>query len=163
MQRKQKNQSGGWSQEVREELGDNAGVLSISTASERGRDVEDECTGGLLEKILDRGNLNLAFKRVKSNKGSHGADGMKVDELLTLQRTLSVREHWAFGGIMSLLLIPFTIWIYIFRDLAVNFKTIFPFILLFTILLGIWAEGREKRKKKYEQEIGKMKAHDINE
>ena len=83
MQRKQKTQSRGWSQEVRVELGDNAGVLSISMASERGRDVEDECTGKLFEKILDRGNLNLAFKRVKSNKGSHGVDGMKVDELLT--------------------------------------------------------------------------------
>ncbi|URZ03551.1 reverse transcriptase family protein [Clostridium felsineum] len=26
--------------------------------------------------------MNLAYKRVKSNKGSHGVDGMKVDELL---------------------------------------------------------------------------------
>ena len=31
---------------------------------------------------MDRNNLNQAFKRVKSNKGSHGIDGMKVDELL---------------------------------------------------------------------------------
>jgi len=37
---------------------------------------------GLLEKILDSGNLNRAYKRVKSNKGSHGIDGMSVDELL---------------------------------------------------------------------------------
>jgi group II intron reverse transcriptase/maturase len=36
----------------------------------------------LLEKILDRKNLNKAFKRVKSNKGSHGVDKMNVDELL---------------------------------------------------------------------------------
>jgi len=36
----------------------------------------------LLERIIDRNNLNQAFKRVKSNKGSHGIDGMKVDELL---------------------------------------------------------------------------------
>lgn len=36
----------------------------------------------LLEKILDSENLNLAYKRVKANKGSHGVDGMKVDELL---------------------------------------------------------------------------------
>lgn len=36
----------------------------------------------LLEEILDRDNMNKAFKRVKSNKGSHGVDGMGVDELL---------------------------------------------------------------------------------
>lgn len=71
MHRKQKTQSRGCPQEARVELGDNAGVLSISTASERGRGVEDECTGRLLGEILDRENLNLAFKRVKSNKGSH--------------------------------------------------------------------------------------------
>jgi len=37
----------------------------------------------LLEWILSRGNLNLAYKRVKANKGRHGVDGMKVDELLS--------------------------------------------------------------------------------
>jgi len=36
----------------------------------------------LLEEILGRDNLNNAFKRVKSNKGAHGVDGMEVDELL---------------------------------------------------------------------------------
>ena len=42
----------------------------------------NESKEGLLEEILDRDNLNKAFKRVKSNKGAHGADGMEVDELL---------------------------------------------------------------------------------
>lgn len=41
----------------------------------------------LLEKILEETNLNLAFKRVKSNKGKHGIDGMKVDELLPYLKT----------------------------------------------------------------------------
>ena len=36
----------------------------------------------MLERILDRNNLNNAFKRVKSNKGAHGIDGMEVDEIL---------------------------------------------------------------------------------
>ncbi|MFD0675246.1 group II intron reverse transcriptase/maturase [Cohnella sp. GCM10027633] len=36
----------------------------------------------LLEQIVSSHNLNEAFKRVKANKGSHGIDGMKVDELL---------------------------------------------------------------------------------
>jgi len=36
----------------------------------------------LLEKVINRNNLNLAYKRVKRNGGSHGVDGMKVEELL---------------------------------------------------------------------------------
>ena len=36
----------------------------------------------LLERILERDNLNNAFKRVKSNKGAYGVDEMGVDELL---------------------------------------------------------------------------------
>lgn len=42
----------------------------------------DLSTEGLLEKILDRNNLNNAFRKVKSNKGAGGVDGMGVDELL---------------------------------------------------------------------------------
>lgn len=37
---------------------------------------------GLLEQILDRDNLNRAYKQVKRNKGAGGIDGMQVDELL---------------------------------------------------------------------------------
>ncbi len=36
----------------------------------------------LLEKILDRDNLNNAYKRVKANKGAPGVDGMTVEEAL---------------------------------------------------------------------------------
>ena len=42
----------------------------------------DLSTEGLLEKILDRNNLNNAFRKVKSNKGAGGVDGMGVDKLL---------------------------------------------------------------------------------
>jgi len=35
----------------------------------------------LLEEILDDNNINNAIKRVKSNKGAHGIDGMETDEL----------------------------------------------------------------------------------
>lgn len=38
-------------------------------------------TEGLHEKILDRDNMNQAYKKVKSNKGAGGIDGMEVDEL----------------------------------------------------------------------------------
>jgi group II intron reverse transcriptase/maturase len=35
----------------------------------------------MLERILDRGNLNEAYKRVKRNHGTGGVDGMSVEEL----------------------------------------------------------------------------------
>ncbi|MGF3075971.1 hypothetical protein [Facklamia sp. P12955] len=37
---------------------------------------------GLLEKILDRQNLNKAYQRVVSNKGASGIDEMSVYELM---------------------------------------------------------------------------------
>ena len=40
----------------------------------------------LLEYILSPSNLNLAYKQVKSNKGSGGIDHMEVDELLPYLR-----------------------------------------------------------------------------
>lgn len=43
-------------------------------------------TEGLLEKILDRDNMNKAYKKVKSNKGAGGINRMEVDELLQYLR-----------------------------------------------------------------------------
>ena len=40
----------------------------------------DSAQPDLLEKILEKGNLNRAFKRVKANKGAPGVDGMTIDE-----------------------------------------------------------------------------------
>ena len=40
----------------------------------------DSAQSELLEKILDKDNLNRAFKRVKKNKGAPGIDGMTIDE-----------------------------------------------------------------------------------
>ena len=42
----------------------------------------DSVQPDLLEKILERDNLNRAFKRVKANKGAPGVDGMTIDETL---------------------------------------------------------------------------------
>jgi len=58
------------------------GAPSVSAASKDGRNGGNEYSGSLLERIVDRDNLNQAYKRVKANGGSHGVDGMKVDELL---------------------------------------------------------------------------------
>jgi group II intron reverse transcriptase/maturase len=51
----------------------------------------DERSGasGLLERALERTNLQAALKRVRSNKGSPGIDGMTVDELPDY-----LREQW---------------------------------------------------------------------
>lgn len=40
----------------------------------------DSAEPELLERILDRNNMNRAFKRVKANKGAAGADGMTIEE-----------------------------------------------------------------------------------
>jgi len=64
------------------ELRGNVGAQSISSTSEKGRNDVNEYASGLLEKILEPSNMNLAYKRVKANKGSHGVDGMTVNELL---------------------------------------------------------------------------------
>ena len=69
-------------QEIRVEPRGNVGVPSISSMHERRRDGVNEYARGLLEKILHRDNMNFAYKRVKANKGSHGVDGMTVNELL---------------------------------------------------------------------------------
>ena len=42
----------------------------------------DSAWPDLLEKILEKDNLNRAFKRVKANKGAPGVDGMTIDETL---------------------------------------------------------------------------------
>jgi group II intron reverse transcriptase/maturase len=47
----------------------------------------DRVKAGLLEHILSRDNMLAALKRVKANKGSHGVDGMKVDELPAYLKT----------------------------------------------------------------------------
>lgn len=82
MRRKQKTSMEGWPTKGGVEPRSMWGVRSGFAASKNGKDNGNKSTGGLLEKILDRDNLNTAFKKVKSNKGSHGVDGMEADELL---------------------------------------------------------------------------------
>ena len=80
--------------EDRLEADDNAEVYSKPTMSETEGDGARVGAGSengptsksreesLLERILNPDNLNMAYKRVKKNKGSHGVDGMTVKELL---------------------------------------------------------------------------------
>jgi RNA-directed DNA polymerase len=59
-----------------------AGAHNPVRITENNNTNANESKEGLLEQIVSRNNLNEAFKRVKANKGSHGIDGMGVDELL---------------------------------------------------------------------------------
>jgi len=44
----------------------------------------------MLERILSRDNMLLAWKRVKANKGKPGVDGITIDEF-----PVYLREHWS--------------------------------------------------------------------
>jgi len=52
---------------------------------------EDKCPDneGLMEAVVERGNMTAAYKRVVGNKGSAGVDGMSVEELKPY-----LNEHW---------------------------------------------------------------------
>jgi group II intron reverse transcriptase/maturase len=78
----------GYSLEDKVELEDKEKALSGSVTSDRKQDDRNMYDSMLMEKILDRGNMNEAFKRVKKNKGSHGIDGLTIDELQEY-----LREH----------------------------------------------------------------------
>jgi RNA-directed DNA polymerase len=59
-----------------------AGAYVSERITENNTADANESKKGLLEEIVSKANLNQAFKKVKANKGSHGIDGMGVDELL---------------------------------------------------------------------------------
>jgi RNA-directed DNA polymerase len=76
-------QTGGYLYEDRVELERSTGAHSNSSTCQNKENDDNEYKVKLLEKILAPGNMNLAYKRVKANKGSHGVDGMAVGELLS--------------------------------------------------------------------------------
>jgi RNA-directed DNA polymerase len=47
------------------------------------------CAEQLMEEVCDRGNLERAWNRVRSNKGGPGVDGMTIEEAKGY-----LREHW---------------------------------------------------------------------
>jgi RNA-directed DNA polymerase len=52
-----------------------------SAAAARGRTKAEAATEGLMEQVVDRGNMWAAYERVLRNKGAPGADGMRVEDL----------------------------------------------------------------------------------
>lgn len=78
MQRPQKTAKVGCPCEGMLETKSNKGACSVAlTETERKDGAEN-----LLERILDRNNLNQAYLKVKRNGGSAGIDGMTVEEML---------------------------------------------------------------------------------
>ena len=71
-----------YSQETKVELEDNEKVPNNLLTSEMKENDRNVCDGMLLEKILDKSNMNKAYENVKRNKGSHGIDGLTLDMLL---------------------------------------------------------------------------------
>ena len=59
-----------------------AEVFDYRKIAEKSSIITGYWTDNLLDLILRKDNLNKAYKRVKSNKGAGGTDGMQVDELL---------------------------------------------------------------------------------
>lgn len=76
----------GYQQMVSTESKEYAEVLIHTRIAENNHIIKDFQETELMEKILHKDNLNIAYKKVKSNKGACGVDKMGVDELLTFLR-----------------------------------------------------------------------------
>jgi len=78
MQRPQKAEKSGWTCEGTVETESNKGACSAVEPET----AEKDGAGALLESILERNNLNKAYKKVKQKGGAAGVDGVTVDEML---------------------------------------------------------------------------------
>ena len=70
----------------------NRNVGSSATGATSAASDESHCTGQgeeLIEQMIERGNLNAAWKRVKSNKGAEGVDGLDIEGTAAL-----IRRDW---------------------------------------------------------------------
>lgn len=79
-------QKEGYLQRVSAEQKEYAEASAPTRITENNNTITNFQTDNLLEGILHRDNLNKAYKKVKSNKGAGGVDGMNVDELLSFLR-----------------------------------------------------------------------------
>lgn len=66
-----------------------AASREVEESSTAGHGTEHPGASGLMERVVERPNLLAALKRVESNKGGAGVDGMTTTELRGW-----LREHW---------------------------------------------------------------------
>lgn len=85
----QKTSYGDCTEEVGLEIQGNQRVSSELLTPINQKTKSKICAKHLLEQIVNRRNIYEAYKQVMRNKGSHGIDGMKVDELLPY-----LQEHY---------------------------------------------------------------------
>ena len=64
-------------------------VVSAMRGDVRSGNDDQHLTGHVMERVVERGNLLRALKRVQQNKGSPGVDGLTVEELPEY-----LRKHW---------------------------------------------------------------------
>ena len=65
------------------------------------------------------------------------------------------------GGIIPILILAGTIWIFASGRIPLETRYLFPFVILNTLFFGDWGTGRDKYKKIRKAEMELMKAKDI--
>lgn len=96
--RKQKISEDSYPEKDRRESKGHPGVQTFMWITENNITNFTECQYGLLEQILSPNNLNMAYKRVQSNKGKGGVDEMEVDSLCAY---LIANKDWLLERILS--------------------------------------------------------------
>ena len=65
------------------------------------------------------------------------------------------------GGIIPILILAGTIWIFAIGRIPLETRYLFPFVILNTLFFGDWGTGRDKYRKIKQAEMEHMKAKDI--
>ena len=65
------------------------------------------------------------------------------------------------GGIIPVLILAGTIWIFASGRIPLETRYLFPFAILNTLFFGDWGTGRDKYKKIKQAEMERMKAKNI--
>ena len=82
--------------------------------------------------------------------------------LLAVQDILSTElKNPLWGGLIWAVVFAFTLWCFVSGYTPLELKFIFGFSIMNLLFVFNWVSGREKYKKKYEDELTRMKAMDI--
>lgn len=82
--------------------------------------------------------------------------------LMVIEYLLCVKlKNPLWGGILPLILIVGTVYVFMGGIMKPNLDSLYPFVILNTLMLSDWISGREKYKKNRKAELDKMMAHDI--